>query len=165
MKAGIFPSISGSVRFSGRARHTLTPHRARFYLCLLIGILSAVFLTGCANNRALFGKWEGDRDWKKLPVSNELAARAFAAVNLELKPNGNFILIDGGIPFTGSWVRTGDTVRLDIETYFNKSVGSQPEEVRNLMEFSLRTDGTSLWYKSKSDTSEIILKKSENQKS
>jgi hypothetical protein len=113
----------------------------------------------------LFGKWEGDRDWKKLPVSNELAARAFAAVNLELKSNGNFTLIDGGIPFTGSWVRTGDTIQLDIETYFNKSVGSQPEEVRNLMEFSLRTDGTSLWYKSKSDTSEIILKKSENQKS
>jgi hypothetical protein len=107
----------------------------------------------------LFGKWEGDRDWKKLPVSNELAARAFAAVNLELKPNGNFILIDGGIPFTGSWVRTGDTIRLDIETYFNKSVGSQPEEVRNLMEFSLRTDGTSLWYRSKSDSKSLKFKK------
>ena len=103
--------------------------------------------------------WQGDRDWKQINAETEAAARAFAAVNLELKMNGGFLLKDGGQPITGSWFRSGNTVELQPETYMNKPIEQMDPKARKQLVLSIRIDAGRLFYKFYADEQEIELKK------
>jgi len=114
---------------------------------------------GCSQDRSLAGKWKGDRDWRKVNAETEAASRAFAAVNLDLKPSGAFLLQDGGIPFTGTWVQTPEKVDLRVETILNKPLELQVESTEGMSRFTIRVEGTRLFFKNPADETEIELKK------
>lgn len=126
-------------------------------------VLFAAF--GCHRSDAdIIGSWQGDRDWKKIETTSEPAAKALAAVNLEIKVSGRFLIQDGGVPFEGNWVREGDSVRFDVDTVMNRNLDSQPQMVKDSAMFSVRVDPKGLRYKSKQDTDEIPMIRVENKK-
>lgn len=103
--------------------------------------------------------WKGDRDWRKVNAETEAASRAFAAVNLELKVSGEFLLQDGGIPFTGTWVQSQEKVDLRVETILNKPLELQADSTQGMSRFSIRVEGARLFFKNPADDTEIELKK------
>lgn len=124
-----------------------------------ISLGCALILAGCSRNADLYGKWEGDRDWKSLKLDSEAVARAVAAVNLDLKTDDTFVLIDGGVPFEGNWTQSGNEIRLDVVKILNRPLESQSDEVKKASAFSVRFDKGKLFYKSPSDSGEIELEK------
>jgi hypothetical protein len=103
--------------------------------------------------------WKGDRNWRDLHLDNEAVARARAAVNLELKPSGEFVLTDGGEPFTGTWIQSSTKLDLQPETYMNKPIEQMTPEARNLLSFSVRIDKGHLFYMNYVGEKEFELKK------
>lgn len=120
-------------------------------------MLMAIACAGPDQN--LYGKWEGDRDWKRINAATEEAARAFAAVNLTLKADRSFLLQDGGIPFEGSWIQSGETIELRVETILNRPLEQQQESTKKQAEFKVRYKDGKLYFKSPADSNEIELKK------
>ncbi len=114
---------------------------------------------GCSQDRSQTGVWKGDRDWRKVNAETEAASRAFAAVNLDLKASGEFLLQDGGIPFTGTWVQSPEKVDLRVETILNKPLELQAESTQGMSRFSIRVEGARLFFKNPADETEIELKK------
>ena len=105
------------------------------------------------------GMWQGDYDWKKIQAQTEAASRAFAAVNLVLKPSGAFVLQDGGVPFTGYWVQSGSSVTLNVETYMNRPIEQQSEDIHKLSHFAVRVENNRMFFKNSVYEAEIELKK------
>ncbi len=101
--------------------------------------------------------WQGDRNWKLLHLDSEEVARARAAVNLSLKPDGTYVLQDGGEPFTGTWSQTASGVNLEVETYMNRQIQQQLTEKHST--FVVRVKGKRMFFKNSSDDTEIELKK------
>jgi hypothetical protein len=127
-----------------------------------VAVSSLIFVccvsSGCYRSDAdIIGTWQGERDWKQLSTSSEEAAKALAAVNLEIKATGRFLLQDGGIPFEGNWVRETNSIRLDVDTFMNRNIEAQPDMVKESAIFSVRFENGSLYYKSKQDTVEIPM--------
>ncbi len=122
-------------------------------------MICGLILGGCSQDRSLAGMWKGDRDWRKVNAETEAASRAFAAVNLELKVSGEFLLQDGGIPFTGTWVQSQEKVDLRVETILNKPLELQADSTQGMSRFSIRVEGARLFFKNPADDTEIELKK------
>ena len=124
-----------------------------------ISVGLALILAGCGHGTTLSGMWKGDRDWKALGLDSEAVARAIAAVNLNLKSDGSFVLQDGGIPYTGSWTQSGSDVNLKVETILNRPVVLQQESIQMQTDFKLHVVGGRIFFKSPADTKEFELKK------
>jgi hypothetical protein len=124
-----------------------------------------LFTAGCQQNDTLFGMWQGDRDWKRVDGVSESVARALSAVNLNLKPNGVFELTDAGLPITGQWVRSGNSVTLTPQTFMNTSLGKQSEEVQKALRFEVNIVGDNLEYRLDNEKTPVRLKKAKTSKS
>ena len=124
-----------------------------------ISLGCALILAGCSRNSDLYGKWEGDRDWKALKLDSEAVARAVAAVNLDLKTDDTFVLIDGGVPFEGNWTQSGNDIHLEVVKILNRPLEGQSDQVKKASTFALRLEKGRLYYKSPTDTNEIELEK------
>ncbi len=127
--------------------------------------LAAVFLLacgttiGCGTDEKLFGHWEGDRGWKSLGIENEQAARGLAAINLDLKADGTFVVTDFGIPFEGNWVQTGSGVDLRVLAVLKRSIEIQPDSVKKQAVFTVRYSEGKIFFKNATDSGEFELKK------
>jgi hypothetical protein len=107
----------------------------------------------------MIGYWEGDRDWKQMGSASEAVARAVAAINLNLKADGTFVLQDGGIDFSGEWVASGNKIDLQVMTILNRPLAQQGEETKKAAVFSVRYENKAMFFKSIADAKEIELKK------
>jgi hypothetical protein len=128
-------------------------------ISVALGLILVLAGSGCSQDRSLAGMWKGDRDWKKINTETEAAARAFAAVNLDLKASGEFVLQDGGVPYTGTWVPYTDKVELVVETILNKPLDMQAEQTQKLSHFTVRIENKRLFFKNPIDETEFELKK------
>jgi hypothetical protein len=127
-------------------------------ISVLLSLILGLSLTGCRQNRSLAGLWKGDRDWKSIPA-DEGAARAMAAIDLDLKPSGEFILKEGGSPFTGIWTQNDSKVELKVETFMNRPIDHMDPEALKRLEFNIRVDKGRLFYQNYIGEKEIELKK------
>jgi hypothetical protein len=122
-------------------------------------VLFAIIPTSCKTNRDLVGLWQGQRNWKESNLDNEAIARALAAIDLDLKANGSFILHDNSINYNGSWVQSGESVDLRVDTIMNRPLERQPDSTQKQSVFSIRARQGSLYFKDTTDREEIELKK------
>ena len=137
MKAGIVISISAACLF-------------------LVATLGGL---ACGPDRNLIGHWEGNRDWHKMDGITEEASRAFAAVNLDFRSDGTFLVVDGGVPFEGSWSQSGVNLDLRTETVMNKPLTQQPDAVQKQTAFTIRYQNGHLFFRTMADLVDIELKK------
>lgn len=107
----------------------------------------------------MIGYWEGDRDWRMMGNPNESFARTLAWINIELKSDGTFVLKDGGVPYTGEWVSSGNQIDLQVMTVLNRPLEKQGEATKKAAVFSIRYENKAMFFKSIADTKEIELKK------
>jgi hypothetical protein len=112
----------------------------------------------------LHGTWKGDRDWRKINTTNEAAARALSAIDLILKPDGSFTLTDGGMPFTGSWVQSGNMLDLRVETFMNTTLDRQTKAVQDASQFVVEYQNGDLHFRAKTEEGSTVLKRSESKK-
>ena len=103
--------------------------------------------------------WQGDYDWKMIKAETEAAARAYAAVNLNLKADSSFVLQDGGVDFTGTWSQTDSGVDLNVEKMLNRPIEHQSEETKKLAKFKVRVENKHMFFKNSLYDVEIELKK------
>ena len=92
-------------------------------------------------------------------LTDERVARALAAVNLDLKADGTFLLTDGGMPFEGNWTASGDTVNLKVTMFMNRNLERQSEDVQKQAIFSVRKEKGQLIFSRGTSSETIVLKK------
>lgn len=119
---------------------------------LLIGCTS-----GCGSGVKVVGKWEGSRDWKAIGTQNEEVSRALAGVILELKPNGMFVLQDGGIPFEGTYVLSGAQINFEVLRIMNRPVGIQPETTQKSAAFSAEVKDGKILFRAAGEKESVSL--------
>ncbi len=113
--------------------------------------ISAAIIVGCAPSPDIYGHWEGNRDWKALGTADENVARALAAVNLDLKPYGNFVLTEGGVPFEGTFVVSGSEIRLDVKTILRKPISVQPSATQQAALYEVKFENGSILLRAEKD--------------
>ncbi|HLO97396.1 MAG TPA: hypothetical protein VK171_02270 [Fimbriimonas sp.] len=118
-----------------------------------------IFLGGCQNNQPIYGTWVGGRDWKQIPSTSEEISKALASVEVQIRPAGSFTVIDGGIPFEGTWARSGDKINLRVTTVLGRALEMQGDPVKAQAVFSVRFDGKNLLFRNGTEWQEVILKK------
>ena len=90
-------------------------------------------------------------------TQSEEVSRALAGVMLELRPNGTFLLQDGGIPFEGNYVVAGPEIRFDVLQIMNRPVGIQPEQTQNTASFTAEVKEGKIYFRAVGEKDPVIL--------
>jgi hypothetical protein len=91
-------------------------------------------------------------------TQNEEVSRALAGVILELRPNGTFLLQDGGIPFEGTYVATDREIKFDVLQIMNRPVGIQPDSTQKSSAFTAEVKTDAIYFRAVGETDPVILK-------
>ena len=85
-------------------------------------VVFSILLTGCGPRFDWAGTWMGMRDLP--PDANNPAPilHTLSRVNLEMRINGTFSLIEGGVPREGEWSATGTEATLIIKRVMDRPV-------------------------------------------
>lgn len=90
-------------------------------------VLALLCLFNCGGPSFNFvGEWRGFRDIKALPGEDPTILRQLAKLDLTIKPNGKFELIESGLPYEGNTREQGGSMYLRIQYVLGKSVESEP---------------------------------------
>lgn len=134
-------------------------------ICLSISFALALgCASGCGSGVKVTGKWEGARDWKAIGTQSEEVSRALAGVFLELKPNQSFLLQDGGIPFEGNYVVSGNEIQFEVLQIMNRPISVQPESTKQSAAFTATVKDGKILFRSAGEQKpvELILKAKES---
>ncbi len=88
---------------------------------------------------------------------NEEVAKALAGVILELRANQTFLLQDGGIPFEGTYVVSGQEIRFDVLEIMNRPVGVQPESTQKAAAFTAEVKEGKIYFRSSGEKESVVL--------
>ena len=90
-------------------------------------------------------------------TQNEEVAHALAGVVLELKPNGTFVIQDGGIPFEGTYVVSDKSIRFDVLQIMNRPVGVQPETTQKSASFTAEVKDGKIFFRAAGEKEAVVL--------
>lgn len=105
----------------------------------------------------------GNRNLSVPPDADPSAIRTIGKIDLNLKSNGRFELLEGGAPKTGRYRTSGDTAYLKVETFFERPIETQGKAAVDAnveIEAKLQSDGTLRFHDPKGyDPDPIVLKR------
>ena len=115
----------------------------------LTGVTSSILSGGaCGGPTFVFtGHWTGRRDLPKRPGDNEIILNSIAKVDLELRPNGQFELLEGGVPRSGTYRVDGRDAYLHVTQFMNRPIEDQGQTAVKLnqeIELKAQKDGSIL---------------------
>jgi hypothetical protein len=76
----------------------------------------ALGLLGCGQRFDYTGTWRGERTLELTPETDRAMANTLRRVELTIKPDGRFVLVQGGLPKEGRVHYGGDRASLEVET-------------------------------------------------
>lgn len=84
--------------------------------------VAACLTASCGPSFRFEGTWIGFRDYKARPGENPEILRTLSKIELTIKPNGQFELIEAGIPFEGPWREFGGKAFLKIQSVMRRPI-------------------------------------------
>ena len=125
--------------------------RFRALKICLICLISLIALApiSCSTNSFNFeGKWSGKRSLPNNEKEEDPILNTIAKVDLELKPNGRFTLLEGGVPKEGTWRTAGKTTFLKVDTFMDRPIEDQGKvavDMNKEIEVAAQADGALLF--------------------
>ena len=95
-------------------------------IVLFFLVLNLVTKNWSGSSFNFVGDWRGFRDIKALPGEDPTILRQLSKLDLTVRPNGTFELVESGMPYEGKSRESGGTLYLRIETVMGKPVESEP---------------------------------------
>lgn len=95
------------------------------------------------------GRWRGNRNLKGQPGANPSVVYTVGMIDLILKANGTFELLDASEAKTGLYRLSGEKAFLDVKTVFNKPIadlGSVAVAMNKEIELSVKDNSTIVYY-------------------
>lgn len=119
----------------------------RFASVGLLSLIGALLLgSACGGPSFNFtGHWTGRRDLPKKPDDNAVILNSIAKVDLELRPDGRFELLEGGVPRSGSYRVDGRDAYLRVTHFMNRPIEDQGQTAVKLnqeIELKAQNDGS-----------------------
>ena len=117
----------------------------------LIGLISLIALAriSCSSNSFNFeGKWSGKRSLPNNEKGENPILNTIAKVDLDLKSNGRFTLLEGGIPKEGTYRTEGKKAFLKVDTFMDRPIEDQGKlavDMNKEIELTAKEDGSLLF--------------------
>jgi hypothetical protein len=87
----------------------------------------AALLPGCGSSYAFSGVWVGRRDLGNPKGVDPAVVNTVAMVHLEVRPNGTFELLEGGMPKSGTWRSDGEKAYLRVTHFMGRPIKDEGE--------------------------------------
>ena len=117
----------------------------RISLICLISLIAAA----CSTNSFNFeGKWSGKRSLPNNEKGENPILNTIAKVDLDLKSNGRFTLLEGGIPKEGTYRTEGKKAFLKVDTFMDRPIEDQGKvavDMNKEIELAAKEDGSLLF--------------------
>ena len=101
---------------------------------------------GSANkNEVWYGRWEGTMNFTDAPDQDDVIARTINTARLDIRPDGTFSLVRGGVPVSGNHVLQGEKATLKVLKFMDRpieDVGEGAVKMNKDIKLRLKEDGT-----------------------
>lgn len=85
-------------------------------------------MSGCRPSYDYSGYWVGERKENLRPETDPIVVKTLNRVQLLVRPNRTFLLLDGGRPREGILILCGTHAKLEVEKYMGQPTSRQSEE-------------------------------------
>lgn len=88
------------------------------------------------------GHYRGKKAVAAKPGADPVVVEQLSRVELTIKPNGDAVFIDGGLPYEGQITRRGDGLHFETLAVMGINISKQPAEVPRSLEFKMNKNGS-----------------------
>ena len=97
---------------------------------IISALTLVICIAGCGPRFNFEGTWQGERQVQLVENADPTIGRTLSKVQLTIKSNDDYVLVDGGLPSAGHLNRIEKGAELDPTKVYDRSIERQPPETQ-----------------------------------